>query len=93
MHYGLSAGGILRDNCLEFLAFFVCSFNNISYRHASLLEIEIVMTDYIRFLHIDKALGPQAIAERLNAEQVPTLSGRGHWSRGTVAKLLQQASP
>ena len=56
MHYGLSAGGILRDNCLEFLAFFVCSFNNISYRHASLLEIEIVMTDYIRFLHIDKAL-------------------------------------
>lgn len=56
MHYGISAGGILRDNCLEFLAFFVCSFNNISYRHDSLLEIEIVMTDYIRFLHIDKAL-------------------------------------
>jgi hypothetical protein len=56
MHYGTSAGGILRDNCLEFLAFFVCSFNNIAYRHDSLLEIEIVMTDYIRFLHIDKAL-------------------------------------
>jgi predicted DNA-binding protein len=41
----------------------------------------------------DEALGPQAIAERLNADQVPTLSGRGHWSRGTVAKLLQHASP
>ena len=64
MHYGLSAGGILRDNCLEFLAFFVCSFNNISYRHDSLLEIEIVMTDYIRFLHIDKALGPLSASSR-----------------------------
>ena len=61
MHYGISAGGILRENCLEFLAFFVCSFNNISYSHDSLLEI--VMTDYIRFLHIDKALADDQAAQ------------------------------
>ena len=38
----------------------------------------------------DEGLGPQAIAERLNANQEPTFSGRGHWSRGTVSKLLVQ---
>ena len=38
----------------------------------------------------DEGLGPQAIAERLNANQEPTFSGRGQWSRGTVSKLLAQ---
>jgi hypothetical protein len=36
-------------------------------------------------------LSYQAIATQLNAEQVPTLSGRGAWLPGTVGKLLQQA--
>jgi len=32
----------------------------------------------------------QEMAERLNAQHVPTLSGRGRWNRGTVSKLLAQ---
>jgi Recombinase len=30
----------------------------------------------------------QAIAERLTAEGVPTLSGTGRWQRGTIGNLL-----
>jgi hypothetical protein len=32
----------------------------------------------------------QAIADRLNAEHEPTLSGRGTWDAGTVGKLLKK---
>ena len=30
----------------------------------------------------------QAIADTLNTEGVPTLSGKGHWQKGTIANLL-----
>jgi excisionase family DNA binding protein len=33
----------------------------------------------------------QAIATQLNAEGVPTVSGRGQWQKGTVANLLAEA--
>jgi hypothetical protein len=33
----------------------------------------------------------QAIANRLNSEEVPTLSGRGGWKAGTVGNLLAEA--
>ena len=33
----------------------------------------------------------QAIANQLNAEGVPTLSGKGRWQKGTIANLLAQA--
>jgi hypothetical protein len=32
----------------------------------------------------------QAIADRLTAEGVPTLSGKGRWQKGTIANLLAQ---
>jgi excisionase family DNA binding protein len=32
----------------------------------------------------------QAIANQLNAERVPTLSGKGRWQKGTVGNLLAQ---
>ncbi len=38
-----------------------------------------------------EGLSTQAIANRLNAEGVPTLSGRGQWQRGTVGNLLAEA--
>ena len=38
----------------------------------------------------DEGLSLQAIANRLNKEGVPTLSGRGQWQAGTVGKLLAQ---
>jgi excisionase family DNA binding protein len=44
----------------------------------------------IRTLH-GQGLSAQAIANRLNIEGVPTISGRGQWQRGTVANLLAQA--
>jgi hypothetical protein len=31
----------------------------------------------------------QAVANRLNAEGMPTLSGTGRWQKGTVGNLLQ----
>ena len=37
-----------------------------------------------------EGLSLQAIANQLNAEGVPTLSGRGRWQKGTVANLLAQ---
>jgi excisionase family DNA binding protein len=54
--------------------------------------------------HVDKAevrkriqemkatgLSLQAIANRLNTEGVPTLSGKGRWQKGTIGNLLAQA--
>jgi hypothetical protein len=43
----------------------------------------------IRRWHEAEQLGQQALADRLNAQQVPTLSGRGQWQKGTVSKLLK----
>jgi hypothetical protein len=36
-----------------------------------------------------KGLSLQGIANKLNAEGVPTLSGKGKWQKGTVGNLLQ----
>jgi hypothetical protein len=36
-------------------------------------------------------LSLQMIANRLNAEGVPTLSGKGRWQKGTISNLLAQA--
>jgi excisionase family DNA binding protein len=36
-----------------------------------------------------EGLSHQEMANRLNAEGVPTLSGRGQWQAGTVGKLLK----
>jgi hypothetical protein len=35
-------------------------------------------------------LSLQAIANQLNAEGIPTLSGRGTWKKGTIGNLLAQ---
>jgi hypothetical protein len=37
-----------------------------------------------------EGLSLQAIANRLNAEGVPTLSGKGRWQKGTIGNLLAQ---
>jgi hypothetical protein len=37
-----------------------------------------------------EGLSLQAIANQLNAEGVPTLSGKGHWQKGTIANLLKE---
>ena len=37
-----------------------------------------------------EGLSLQAMANRLNAEGVPTLSGKGRWQKGTIANLLAQ---
>jgi excisionase family DNA binding protein len=37
-----------------------------------------------------QGLSHHAIATRLNAEGVPTLTGRGQWQKGTVGNLLAQ---
>jgi hypothetical protein len=36
-------------------------------------------------------LSLQMIADQLNAEDVPTLSERGKWQRGTIGNLLSEA--
>jgi hypothetical protein len=38
-----------------------------------------------------EGLSLQAIANQLNAEGVPTLSGKGRWQKGTVSNLLAKA--
>jgi hypothetical protein len=37
-----------------------------------------------------EGLSLQAIANRLNNEGVPTLSGKGQWKKGTVSNLLKE---
>jgi hypothetical protein len=34
----------------------------------------------------------QAMANHLNSEEVPTLTGRGRWAPGTIGKLLKQVA-
>jgi hypothetical protein len=38
-----------------------------------------------------EGLSLQKIADRLNADGVPTLSGKGRWQKGTIGNLLAQA--
>jgi hypothetical protein len=41
-----------------------------------------------------EGLSLQAIANRLNAEGIPTVSGKGRWQKGTISNLLaEQGSP
>jgi Recombinase len=44
----------------------------------------------LRTMHTDEGLSLQAIANQLNAEGVPTLSGKGRWQKGTIGNLLAQ---
>jgi Recombinase len=37
-----------------------------------------------------EGLSLQAMANRLNNEGVPTLSGKGSWKKGTIANLLAE---
>jgi recombinase len=37
-----------------------------------------------------EGLSLQAMANRLNAEGIPTLSGKGRWRKGTIGNLLAQ---
>jgi hypothetical protein len=37
-----------------------------------------------------QGLSYQAIANQLNAEGIPTLSGKGRWRAGTVGNLLNE---
>ena len=38
-----------------------------------------------------QGLSMQKIADRLNADGVPSLTGRGKWQRGTIGNLLAEA--
>jgi hypothetical protein len=37
-----------------------------------------------------EGLSLQAIANRLNKDGIPTLSGKGRWQKGTIGNLLAQ---
>jgi hypothetical protein len=39
----------------------------------------------------EAGLSRQQFTDLLNAERVPTLSGKGRWQKGTVGNLLAQA--
>jgi recombinase len=41
----------------------------------------------LRTMHTE-GFSLQAMADRLNAEDIPTLSGKGRWQKGTIGKLL-----
>jgi helix-turn-helix protein/recombinase len=47
--------------------------------------------DRLRTMKAD-GLSLQAMANRLNDEGIPTLSGRGRWQKGTIANLLAERS-
>jgi hypothetical protein len=49
-------------------------------------------TEILRRIRALRASGLslQPIADRLNADGVPTLSGRGSWRKGTVGNLLAE---
>jgi helix-turn-helix protein/recombinase len=47
------------------------------------------LVDRLRAMQAE-GLSLQAIADRLNNEGVPTLSGKGHWQKGTIGNLLAQ---
>jgi hypothetical protein len=44
----------------------------------------------LQLLTVRELLAGKAIANQLNAEHVPTLSGKGRWQKGTVGNLLAQ---
>ena len=48
------------------------------------------LLDRLRAMQIE-GLSLQAMANRLNTEGVPTLSGKGRWQKGTIGNLLAQA--
>ena len=47
---------------------------------------------FLRLLAMEaEGLSHRAMADRLNTERVPTISGGGQWQPGTVGKLLAEA--
>jgi transcriptional regulator with XRE-family HTH domain len=57
------------------------------------LETPQELTAQILSWHEDEGLTLRAIVQRLNAEGVPTRSGRGQWYLASVAELLQMYGP
>jgi hypothetical protein len=59
-------------------------------RHSALAMGEKAeVLQHIRSLQ-GQGLSLQAIANQLNAEGVPTSSGRGSWKKGTISNLLKE---
>lgn len=52
-------------------------------------ERKTALLTRIRAMHA-QGLSGQKIADQLNAEEAPTLSGRGAWKKGTVYDLLKE---
>lgn len=59
----------------------------VPYAKASGAKAEVLTR--LRMLQAE-GLSLQAIANHLNNEGVPTLSGKGHWQKGTIGNLLAQ---
>jgi excisionase family DNA binding protein len=54
------------------------------------LERRATLVRRVQALH-KQGLTLRAIAQRLNDEGVPTISGKGRWQQGTIGNLLAQA--
>jgi excisionase family DNA binding protein len=54
------------------------------------LERRAALVRHVQALHT-QGLTLRAIAQRLNDEGVPTISGKGQWQQGTIGNLLAQA--
>jgi Recombinase len=50
---------------------------------------KIKVLEQVRMVQAE-GLSLQAMANRLNNEGVPTLSGKGRWQKGTIGNLLAQ---
>ena len=61
-------------------------------RHAPriIADDKAALLQRLRDMQVE-GLSQQAMADRLNNEAVPTLSGKGRWQRGTISRLLTQA--
>jgi hypothetical protein len=53
------------------------------------VQRKAALVQRLRVMHA-QGLSGQAIANQLNAEGEPTLSGRGTWKKGTVDNLLKE---
>jgi hypothetical protein len=66
--------------------------NNSAYVQASELnDQKAAVLKQLRAMQAE-GLSLQAIANRLNYEGVPTLSGKGRWQKGTISNLLVQGN-
>lgn len=48
------------------------------------------LMNLIRQLRIGEGLSHERIADYLDRQKVPTLSGRGRWQQGTIGRLLKK---